>query len=321
MVLLRYLSIVLTAASAAPALAQGFPDKPLRLIAPFPPGGNVDIHARVLAAGLSEVFGQQVIVDNRAGAGGMIGAEAAAKAAPDGYTLVLGSNGSISIGPLLYPKVNYAPLRDFAPVTLLSISPMTFAVHPSIPAKNVKELVALAKAQPGKVTMATAGTGTSNHLAGELFMNMTGTRLIHVPYKGSGPALVDILGGQIDLIVDQVASSIAHIRAGKLRPLAVTTDKRAAVMPEVPTFDEAGLKGYEASTYAALLAPAGTPKEVVARLNAATLKVLANPATKERFAQMGAEPAPMSPEQFGAYLKNDITKWRRVISESNVKVE
>jgi tripartite-type tricarboxylate transporter receptor subunit TctC len=309
------------ALAAAAASAQGYPEKPLRIIAPFPPGGNVDIHARVIAAGLAEVLGQTVLVDNRGGAGGMIGAEAVAKAPPDGYTLLLGSNGPVSIGPLLYSKAAYEPLRDFAPITLLSVSPMTFALHPSIPAKNVKELIALLKARPGKVTMATAGTGTSNHLAGELFQSMTGTKMVHVPYKGSGPALVDVLGGQVDLIIDQVASSIAHIRAGKLRPIAVTTDKRATVMPDVPTFDEAGLKGYEASTYAALLAPANTPKDVVAKLNAATLRVLGTNATKERFAQMGAEPAGNSSEQFAAFLKQDVAKWAKVIKEGNIKVE
>jgi len=289
---IRTLLVLWLATMSGAAFAQGYPEKPVRIIAPFPPGGNVDIHARVIAAGLTEIFGQTVIVDNRGGAGGMIGAEAAAKAPPDGYTLLLGSNGSVSIGPLLYSKAAYESLRDFAPISLLSISPMTFAVHPSTPAKNVKELIALLKARPGKVTMATAGTGTSNHLTGELFQGLTGTKMVHVPYKGSGPALVDVLGGQVDLIVDQVASSIPHIRAGKLRPIAVTTDKRAAVMPDVPTFDEAGLKGYEANTYAGLLAPAGTPKDVLAKLNAATLRVLGTNATKERFAHMGARSPP-----------------------------
>jgi len=303
------------------ALAQTYPDKPIRIVAPFAPGGNVDITARAIGQALSEVLGATVVIDNRAGAAGLIGADLVAKSPPDGYTILLGSNGPLSIGPVLYPKIAYDAQKDFAAISMLSITPLAIVAHPSIPARNVKEFIALLKARPGKLTMASSGTGTSNHLAGELFQNMTGTKMIHVPYKGSGPALVDLIGGQVDLLFDQLSSSGPHIRAGKLRALAVTTEKRSPQFPELPTIDESGLKGYEASTFAALLAPAGTPKDIIARLNAAIQKALGSAFIKDRFAQLGSEPAGGTPEQFAAVLAKDSAKWAKVIRAAGIKLE
>ena len=241
----------LSALFVAPAAlaAQGaYPDRPIRLIVPYPPGGNIDITARTIAPGLGENLGVQIVVDNRGGAGGTIGSEAAAKAPPDGYTLLMGSTGTLATAQALYPKLGFDPLNDFAYTSLVSSVALVAEVIPSLPARNVKELIALLKSRPGRVTFASAGIGTSNHLTGEYFQTVTGTKLVHVPYKGSGPALVDLMGGQVDMMFDQVSSSIGHVRSGKLRALAVTKIKRTGALPEVPTMDESGLKGFEAST-------------------------------------------------------------------------
>ncbi len=318
---LRTLCAGVALASSMAAVAQTYPAKAIRLIVPFAPGGNVDITARAIGPVLAEVLGQQVIIDNRGGAGGTIGADLVAKAAPDGYTLLMGSNSTVSVAPALYPKNPYDPVRDFAPITLVSEVPFVLVLHPSVPAKTAKELIALAKTKPGSMTMASAGTGSSNHLVGELFQAMTGTKLTHVPYKGSGPALVDLMGGQVDMHFDQLPSAIGYIKGGKIKALAVTTQKRAAELPQVPTLAESGVRGFDASGITGLLAPANTPRAIIDRLNGAALKVLAQPATRERLAGFGAAATPGTPEQFAAFIKEDFAKWSKVVRDANIKVE
>jgi tripartite-type tricarboxylate transporter receptor subunit TctC len=316
--------ICLLVLSSAPAAfgAQGvYPDRPIRLIVPYPPGGNIDITARTIAPGLGEHLGAQIVVDNRGGAGGTIGSEAAAKAPPDGYTLLMGSTGTLATAQALYPKLGFDPLKDFAYTSLVSSVALVMEVIPSLPARNVKELVAMLKTRPGRVTFGSAGIGTSNHLTGEYFQTVTGTKLVHVPYKGSGPALIDLMGGQVDMMFDQVSSSIGHIRGGKLRALAVTTLKRTAALPEVPTMDESGLKGFEASTTTGILLPAKTSPEIVKRVHAALLKTLRTPATRDAFAKVGADVIESTPEELDKLMKSENVKWNKVIRDAHVKVE
>ena len=311
------LAALLVSASAA---AQ-FPAKPIRIIVPFAPGGNVDITARLVAPGLAEALGQPVIVENKPGAGGTIGADSVAKAPPDGYMLLMGSNSTFSVAPSLYPKNPYHPVRDFAPVIAIASAPFVLVTNPAIPAKSAQELVAAAKSKPGKMTMSSAGTGSSNHLVGELFQEISGARFTHVPYKGSGQALTDLMGGQVDLHFDQITSAASHIQAGKLRALLVTAPQRVPMLPDVPTATEAGYATFEATNVTGLIAPAGTPREVIDKLAAATQKVLAQATIKERLAGIGAEPMGGTPEQFGAYIREDFAKWSRIVKEANVKVE
>jgi len=318
---LRIAFASITLALAATAAAQTYPSKPVRLIVPFAAGGNVDITARQIAPGVSELLGQNVIVDNRVGAGGIIGAELVAKSAPDGYTLMMGSNSTVSVAPSLYPKLSYHPVRDFAPISLVATTPFVLVVHPSVPAKTVKDLVALAKSRPAKMTMASGGTGSSNQLVGELFQSLTGAKFTHVPYKGAGPAGVDLMAGQVDLLFDQLSSSVGPIKSGKIRALAVTSHARAALFPNIPTMAEAGVPNFEVINITGVLAPAGTSAEIINKLNAAILKVLSLPATKERFAGIGLEPAASTPEQFAAYIKEDFARWTKVVKEANIKVE
>ncbi len=303
------------------AATAAYPERAIRVIVPYPPGGNIDITARTITPGLSEQLGVQVVVDNRGGAGGTIGSEIAAKAAPDGYTLLLGSTGTLATAPSLYPKVGFDPIKDFAYTSLVSVVPLVCEVHPAIPAKNIKEFIALAKSRPGRITMASAGTGTSNHLTGEYFQSVTGTKLVHVPYKGSGPALVDLMGGQVDVMFDQLSSSIGYIQGGKLRPLAVSTLKRASAAPNIPTMDESGLKGFEASTTTGILLPAATSKDVVQKVYAALIKVLNQPSTREAFTRIGADALHSTPEEFEKVMHSEITKWTKVIRDAHVKVE
>ena len=312
---------VIAAALAATAGAQTYPSKPVRLIVPFAAGGNVDITARQIAPGMSELLGQNFIVDNRVGAGGIIGAEVVAKSAPDGYTLMMGSNSTVSVAPSLYPKISYHPVRDFAPVSLVATTPFVLVVHPSVPVKTVREFVALAKSRPGKMTMASGGTGSSNQLVGELFQSLTGAKFTHIPYKGAGPAGVDLMAGQVDLLFDQLSSSVGPIKSGKIRGLAVTSQARAAIFPDMPTMKEAGVANYEVTNITGVLAPAGTPADIIAKLNAAILKVLSQPATRDRFAGIALEPAPSTPEQFSAYIKEDFARWTKVVKDANIKVE
>lgn len=317
----RWIIVACITFSATAVAAAGYPERPIRLIVPYAPGGNIDITARSIQPGLGELLGQSIIVDNRTGAGGTIGSDLAAKAPADGYTILVGSSGTLTIAPSLYSKNPYNPVRDFAPVSFVSTVPLVLEVHPSVPAKNVRELIALAKSKPGKLTMASSGTGTTNHLVGEMFQSMTGTRFVHVPYKGSGPALVELMGGQVDLMFDQLSSSSPYIRSGKLRALAVTTEKRAAIFSSIPTLDESGVRGFEASTFTGLVVPTGTPRDIIHKINAAIVKVLARPAIKERFASFGAESFSSTPEQLGAFIKQDFAKWTKVVKDAHIQLE
>jgi tripartite-type tricarboxylate transporter receptor subunit TctC len=306
--------------AAVPGFAQIYPERPVRVVVPFPPGGNLDISGRIVAQALSEQLAQSFVVDNRGGAGGMIGAEVVAKAAPEGYTLLLGGSGPTTISPLLYSKPPYDPVRDFAPISLLSLSAIVVLAHPSIPARNLRELIALAKSRPGSLILASAGTGTSSHLSGELLQQMAGIRMTHVPYKGGGPAIVDLVGGQVDLMCEQVTATIGYVRQGKLRAVAVTTKSRIAVLPDVQTVAEAGVKGYEATSYTGLFAPAGTPRPVISRLHAEVARALDNTGVRERFAVLGSEAKSMPPAEFDAYLRDELLRWAKVIKLANVRV-
>jgi len=312
---------VIALAFSLQTFAQNYPVKPVRLIVPFAAGGNVDITARQIAPGLSELLGQNFIVDNRVGAGGVIGAEAVAKAAPDGYTLMMGSNSTVSVAPSLYPKLAYHPVRDFAPVSLVATTPFVLVVHPSVPVKSVKELIALAKTKSGRLAMASGGTGSSNHLVGELFQALTGAKFTHVPYKGAGPAGVDLMAGQVDLLFDQLSSSVGPLKSGRIRALAVTSAARTAVFPDIPTMKEAGVADFEVTNITGVLAPAGTSAEIIGRLNAAILKVLGSASVKERFAGLALEPAPSTPEQFSVYIKEDFARWTKVVKDASIKVD
>jgi tripartite-type tricarboxylate transporter receptor subunit TctC len=316
-----FLAIAAAWTVAAGIAGAAYPDRPVRIIVPYPPGGNIDITARTIAPGLGEALGTTVVIDNRGGAGGTIGSELAAKSAPDGYTMLLGSTGTLATSPLLYAKVGFDPLKDYAYTSLVSVVPLVIVVNPAIPAKTVRDFVGLAKTRPGRVTMGSAGTGTSNHLTGEYFQSITGTKLVHVPYKGSGPALVDLMGGQIDVMFDQLSSSIGYIQGGKLRALAVTTLKRSSGLPDTPTVDESGYKGFEASTTTGILLPAATPKDIVQKVHGALLKVLEQPSTKDHFMRIGADVLHSSPQEFEKVLRNEITKWTKVVHDANVRLE
>ncbi len=305
---------------AACAAAQDFPAKPVRIIVPWPPSGNVDITARAIAPALGEALGQQVIVDNRAGAAGRIGSTEVAKAAPDGYTLLLGSSGTITAGPAVFKHISYEA-RDFVAVGAIQSVPIVLTVAPKTPVKNWADYVALAKQKDGGLTIASAGSGSSNHLALELMMRMAGLKLLHVPYKGSGPALTDLLGSQVDSMMDQLTASIGHIREGRIRAIAISSTRRSPLLPEVPTLDELGVKGYEASTFTGLFAPAALPPQVLQKLSSAVRKALTNEAVRERYRAMGVEIMEMTQPEFAAYVAQDAEKWRKVAREGNISVD
>ena len=309
------------ACAASGVSAQTYPAKPIRMIVPFAPGGNVDITARTVAPGLSQVLGQQVVVENRAGAGGIIGTDVVAKAAPDGYTLLMASSSVMTNGPALYPKLPYDILRDVAAVGRVAVVPLAVVVHPSLPARNTRELIAIAKAQDGKLLMANAGVGTTNHLVSELFMIRTGARMTLIPYKGSGPALVDLVAGHVYSHVDQISSALPYVQAGRIRAIAVTTAKRAAALPDLPTLAESGVPGFDASTVTGILLPAKTPRDVVQRLNTALGQVLAQAAVKNRFAALGSEVQPSSSEELAAWIRADLAVWVKVVKQAGIKVE
>lgn len=308
-------------AGVGPAAAQAWPAKPIRMVIPFPAGGTTDILGRIAAQKLSESLGQQVIPDNRPGAAGNIGTEVVAKAAPDGYMLLTAPGSTLTIHPSLYAKLGFDPLRDFAPVTVLAAVPNVLVVHPSLPARSVKELIALAKAKPDALNYASTGAGQSTHLAMELFKTMAGVKITHVPYKGSAPAVTDLLGGHVSLMFDNMPSAAPHVKAGKLRPLAVSTLKRSPLLPEIPTVAEAGLPGFEVSVWFAVLAPAGTPRAVVDRLNQVLVNALQAPDVRERLSSQGAEPIGNSPEQFTALMKRDLAKWAKVVKAAEIKLD
>jgi tripartite-type tricarboxylate transporter receptor subunit TctC len=300
--------------------AQTYPSKPIRLIAPSSTGGGIDTLARILAQA-SSTLGQQIIVENRGGANGMIGTELAAKAAPDGHTLLLGFTGAIAVNVSLYSKVPYDPVRDFAPITQVASSPALIVAHPSLPVRSIAELIKLDKARPGQLTYGTGGTGTASHLTIELFNLTAGTRLLHVPYKGIGPALTDVLGGHISLMVSSPVSSQPHVQSGRLRGLAVTGRTRLAALPGVPTMIESGLPNFVSTSWFGVLAPAGTPPAIVARLNKDFVALLQRPDAREQISRTGADPVGDSPEEFAAYIKTEIAKWDKVVKAAKIKVE
>lgn len=308
--------------AATPAIAADkYPNKPVTIIVPFSAGGTTDILARIVGVKLGETLGETVIIDNRPGAGGNIGAAMVAKAKPDGYTLLMGTVGTHAINQTLYPKLNFDPIKDFAPLTRVANLPNLLVVHPSVPAKNVQELIAYAKANPGKLNFGSSGNGSSIHLSGELFKNMTGIDMQHVPYKGSAPAVTDLLGGQISMMFDNMPSAIQHVKSGKLRPLAVTTAKRSPALPNVPTIAESGVKGYEATSWFGLLAPAGTPPAIINRLNADLVKILAMPDVKKQMAEQGAEAYSETPAAFAGFIKTETAKWAKVVKASGAVVD
>jgi len=299
---------------------DSWPSRPVRFILPFPPGGGTDILGRLIAERLSAGLGQPVVTENRGGAGGNVGAEAAARSAPDGYTIVLCAP-SLAISPSLYSKLNYDPVKDFAPVSLVATVPNVMITHPSVPAQTLQEFIAHARTRPGTMNFGSGGNGTSNHLAGELFNIVTGAKLVHIPYKGVNLAMQDVLSGQIHLVVIGIPAAAPHIKAGRLRALAVVTPQRTAALPEVPTTDEAGLKDFEVTTWYGVLAPAGTPRPVIARLNSELVKIIHAPEVKERLAASGTEPRTSTPEEFAAYLKQEIAKWGDVVRKANLKAD
>ncbi|HET7160686.1 MAG TPA: tripartite tricarboxylate transporter substrate binding protein [Burkholderiales bacterium] len=307
----------------APAIAccQSYPSKPIRIIVPFAPSGNIDLTARTIAPGLMEILGQPVIVENRGGAGGRIGSAQVAKSAPDGYTLLLGAPGTLVAQPVFNDDIEYQPLRDFVYTSRISLVASALIVHPSMPVRSVKEIVAFAKARPGELLMGSAGQGSGTHLQGELFQSMARVKFTHVPYKGGAAASVAILGGQVHLAFDQVSSSGPYIKAGRLRALAVTTPQRSKLLPQVPTIDEAGLRGYDYSTWTTLAIPAATPKEVVQRLRDAVDVVIAQPRVRETFEKLGAEVVANSAEEFTRTLKEDLARWVRIRKETGIKID
>lgn len=315
---LSTLALALLAVFAGTAAAQTYPNRAIRMLVPSTPGGSVDTLARTVAPKLAEKWGQQVVVDNRAGAGGAIAGELLAKAPPDGYTLMMGTIAATATNVSLQ-KVNYDPLRDFAPVTLVATQNLMLVVHPSVPAKSVKDIIALAKSKPGQLSFASAGNGTGGHLSGELFKLLAGIDLLHIPYKGVAPALVDVVAGQVSMTFASLISGTPHYKSGRLRAYAVTGAKRSAALPELPTMQEAGVKGYESSTWYGVLAPAGTPVDIVNKLNAEIVGILKQPETNERLSQEGAEPVGNTPAQFGAHIKSEIEKWRKVIRAAGIK--
>ncbi len=306
---------------AAAAAETPYPTRPVRFIVPFAPGGSTDTLARTLAQRLTDALGQQVVVDNRSGGNGNIGTEIVARAVPDGHTIVLGYIANLGIGPSLYAKLPFDPVKDFAPVTLLAVAPNILVAHPSLPVKNVRELVAYAKAHPQKVNYASAAVASLGHLAGELLNSSAGIRMQHVPYKGSGQAVIDLLAGQVQIMFSGMSSVMPHIKAGKLRPLAVTGAQRSPATPEVPTIAEAGYPGFEASAWYSVMAPAGTSKTVVMRLNGEILRALKIPEVKERLENVGFELVGSSPDECGAYIRNEIVKWAKVVKASGIKAE
>ncbi|WP_338819070.1 tripartite tricarboxylate transporter substrate binding protein [Acidovorax temperans] len=306
---------------SAGALAQSYPTKPVTIIVPFAAGGTTDILARIIGQALTAELGQSVVVDNRAGAGGNIGGQAAAKATPDGHTLFMGTVGTHAINASLYKKMPFDPVKDFAPLTRVANVPNLLVANPAQPYKSVKDLIAYAKANPGKVNFGSSGNGSSIHLSGELFKSLVKVDMQHVPYKGSAPAVTDLLGNQIGIMFDNMPSAIQHVRSGKLVPLAVTTAKRSPELPNVPTIAEAGVPGYEATSWFGMFAPAGTPAPVLAKLNAAIVKVLGQPDVKKKINEQGAEVYSETPEQFAAFIQTESVKWGKVVKESGASLD
>ena len=307
---------------AAGAAAQSaFPAKPIRFVVPFPAGGPLDIVARAIGQELNKSWAQPVIIDNRPGAGGNIGADAVARAAPDGHTILMGAVSTHAINPTLYSKLPYDPIRDFAPVTLVTSVPNVLVVHPSVPARTVKDLISIARARPGQLNFASGSTGSAGHLAGELFKAMAGVDMVHIPYKGAAPAVVDLLAGHVSLMFDNMSSTLPNIKAGRVRAIAVTTLTRSPMLPALPTISESGLRGFDISTWFGVFAPGATPPAIVARLNAEIVRELGTPEMRERLAALGAEPVGNKPEEFAAFIREEIPKYAKVIKASGAKAD
>ena len=316
----RLLFTLCLACTAGSVDAQTYPDKPVRMIVPFAAGGNADILARTLSQKLGETFGQQIIVDNRGGANGVIGTELVAKSAPDGYTLLFVSNGH-AINPGLYAKLPYDPIRDFIPVSLVGSTPLIITVNAALPAKTIKALVAIAKAKPGELSYASQGNGSAGHLAGALFNTLSGVSILHVPYKSTAQAITDLTSGQVQLMYPSATTVLPHIRTGRLRGLAITGRQRSALAPDLPTAPEAGLRGYEAGIWNGVLVPARTPQAIVDRLNATIVKIVLTPEVKERIVGLGADPMVSTSAEFSAFIAAEIQKWGKVIKDSGAKLD
>jgi tripartite-type tricarboxylate transporter receptor subunit TctC len=312
---------VLGACAASAALPQDYPSRPIRMIVPFPAGGTADLLARQIGQTMGEALRQQVVIENRTGAGGNIGADLAAKAKPDGYTLLMGTVSTHAINPNLYPNMPYDPVKDFAPVAMVARMPNLLVLHPSVPAANVAELIALAKARPGTLAFASAGNGTTQHLAGELFKKMADVDMIHVPYKGNAPAVTDLVGGQVQVMFDNIPVSLQQVRAGKLRALAVTGPARSPVLPQLPTVAEAALPGYNITSWFGLYAPSGTSPQIIERLNREANKALATAPIRRRLTDQGIEPAGGTPGQFAEFMRTELVKWGKIVRESGARVE
>ena len=317
----RLLLLLALSLAALPAFTQPYPSKPLRLIAPAPPGSPVDIRARWVSEKLSASLGQPVVVENKAGAGGNIGTEAAAKTPPDGYTLVIVHQGTMAINPHIYPRTGYDPLTDLAPVTRLLESVLMLAVHPQLPAHSVSDLVRLAKEQPGKLSFGSSGIGTPPHMAAELLRHLAGIDVQHVPYKGATPALTDLLAGRVAFTIDSFTMQLPQVKAGKLRALAVTGARREPATPEIPTVAESGLAGYEYSSWMGVAAPAATPKEIIGRVNADLVRALRTSEAREWFSAQGAEAVGDTPEEFGARIRAEYARWAKIVREAGIKAE
>ena len=323
----RFTTIALAATLACAALAssgamaQAYPSKPIRLIVPYAPGGATDIISRAVAVELSKTLGQAVNADNRPGAGGNLGSEMAARSAPDGYTLLTSASSLHGITPFLYSKLNYDPNKDLAPVIVLAGFANVLVVHPGVKANSVKDLIALLKAQPGKMTYASSGNGSTIHMSGEMFKHLLGLEMTHVPYKGSGPAMIDLIGGQVDMMFDNIPSAITHVRSGKLRALATTGAKRAQSMPELPTIIESGVPGFESTAWFGIAVPAGTPKEIVARLNADGQKATKSPEFIKRMTDLGYEIVGGTPETMAAMIQDEVRRWGPIVKASGAKVD
>lgn len=320
--ILPFFAVAALTLACAGASAQSYPAKPIRLVVPYPPGGPLDIMARAIGQKLTEAWKQPVVVDNRAGAGGNIGADLVAKSPADGYTLLMGAVATHAINPSLYSKIPYDPVKDFTPVALVAQVPNILVINPSVPAKSVRELIALARAKPGYLNFGSGSTGSTGHLAGELFNTMAGVQMVHIPYKGAAPAMADLLSGQVQLMFDNLANALPNVKAGRLRALAVTTLARSAAMPDLPTVAESGLPGFDLTTWFGLMVPAGTPPEIVARLNAEIVRALNAKDMRERLQKMGAEPpADNTPEHFAAFIGTEAAKYAKVVKDSGAKVD
>jgi tripartite-type tricarboxylate transporter receptor subunit TctC len=315
------MAVATLAIPTAGALAQSYPSRPIRLIVPFGPGSTVDIMARALAGPLFEQLGQTIVVENKPGAGGTVGVDVIAKAPKDGYTVGIGTTGPLTINPALQSRMPFDTLADLAPVSLIATGPNAVLVHPSVPAQNIRELVALARAKPGALNFASSGVGSTNHLAGELFNSVAGVQMVHVPYKGNSEALADLLAGRVQVLFSGLPPVMSQVHSGKARVLAIAGPARAGALPNVPTVAEAGLPGAEVLVWYGLLAPVGTPKEIVARLNAEIVRALARPDIRARLVEAGSDPASSTQEEFGRMIASDLAKWKKVITAANIKIE